>query len=95
MTPYRIASRAQTDLDEMWSYVARDSMAAADRLIALLYQKFLLLSTQPLIGEERPKLAPGLRSVSVGNYVVFYCPTQSGIEVARVIHAAREIGEQF
>jgi toxin ParE1/3/4 len=93
MIPYLIASRAQTDLDEIWSYVARDSMAAADRLIARFYQKFLLLSTQPLIGEERSELAADLRSFSVGNYVVFYRPVQSGIEVARVIHAARQIGE--
>jgi hypothetical protein len=36
-----------------------------------------------------------LRSFSVGNYVVFYRPMQSGVEVVRVIHAARDIGVQF
>jgi toxin ParE1/3/4 len=64
MIPYTIAPLAQNDLDGIWSYIARDSLAAADRLIALFHQKFLLLSSQPLIGEERPELAANLRSFS-------------------------------
>jgi toxin ParE1/3/4 len=95
MTPCLIAPRAQNDLDEIWSYIADDSHAAADRLIELFHQKFLLLSSQPLIGEVRPQLADDLRAFCLGSYVVFYRPTQPGIEVVRVIHAARDIGSQF
>ena len=95
MIPYTIAPLAQNDIDEIWNYIARNSLAAADRLIALFHRKFLLLASQPLIGEERPELATNLRSFSAGNYVVFYRPMRNGIEVARVIHAARDIGLQF
>ena len=95
MTPYRIAPHAQDDLDNIWSYIADDSRSAADRLIELFQQKFLLLSSQPLIGEARPQLAADLRSFCVGNHVVFYRLIKHGIEVARVIHAARDIGSQF
>jgi toxin ParE1/3/4 len=95
MTPYRIAFRAQNDLDEIWSYIADDSPASADRLIELFHEKFLLLSSQPLIGEAWPQYADDLRSFSVGNYVVFYRPAERGIEVVRVLHAARDIGSQF
>jgi toxin ParE1/3/4 len=95
MIPYTIAPLAQIDLDDIWRYIACDSLAAADRLIELFLDKFLLLSSQPLLGESRDALQPGLRSFSIGNYVVFYRPMQTGIEVARVIHAARDIDSQF
>ena len=32
-----------------------------------------------------------LREVPVGNYVVFYRPLPDGIEVDRVLHAARNV----
>jgi len=95
MTPYLIAPRAQDDLDEIWDYIADNSPASADRLIASFHEKFLLLSSQPLIGEARPQLADDLRGFCVGNYVVLYRLLQRGIEVVRVIHAARDIGAQF
>jgi len=31
----------------------------------------------------------------VGNYVIFYRPARGGAEIARVIHAARDIELQF
>lgn len=91
MTPYAIASQARNDLDAIWSYIAADSTAAADRLMDTFHEKFLLLSTQPFLGESRPDLAANLRVFCVGNYVVLYRPESPGIEVARVIHAARDV----
>ena len=44
MVPYSISSQAKNDIDEIWDYIARDSLAAADRIIALFARKFLLLS---------------------------------------------------
>lgn len=51
-------------------------------------QTFHLLGSQPLMGQSREDLAANLRSFSVGNYVILYRPAQSGIKVARVLHAA-------
>jgi toxin ParE1/3/4 len=95
MIPYTIAPLAQNDLDEIWLYISCDSLEAADRLIETFLHKFLLLASQPLLGESREDLQAGLRSFSLGNYVVLYRPSPNGIEVARVIHAARDIGAQF
>jgi toxin ParE1/3/4 len=47
------------------------------------------------MGQLRQDLAANLRSFSVGNYVILYRPTRTGIDVARVIHAARDIGALF
>jgi plasmid stabilization system protein ParE len=35
------------------------------------------------------------RSSAVGNYVIFYRVREDGIEVVRVLHAARDIPEFF
>ena len=47
------------------------------------------------MGRPRGELAPRLRSFPVGPYVLFYRPTPNGIEVARVLHGARDIPSLF
>lgn len=83
--------RALSDLDEVWDYIARDNPAIADRLLDKIAAKCEMLARQPLIGEARPDLAMNLREVPVGNYVIFYRPLSDGIEVVRVLHAARNV----
>lgn len=95
MNRYCLDADARDDLVSIHKFVARENLTAADRLIDDLKQKFRLLASQPLMGQQRPELAANLRSFSLGNYVVFYRPMQDGIQVARVIHAARDMGEQF
>jgi toxin ParE1/3/4 len=43
-----------------------------------------MLSDQPFAGRERPELAPGLRTLPVGNYVRGGMPLPNGIELVRV-----------
>ena len=89
------SSLAEHDLDEIWAYIAKDNPAAADRLIDAIVEKCELMATQPELGEARPELAPRLRSFHVGNYVVVYRPLADGIDIARLIHAARDIEALF
>ena len=83
--------RALHDLDEIWDYIARDNPVMADRVLDKMDAKCEMLASQPLIGEARPDLAANLREVPVGNYVIFYRPLADGIEVVRVLHAARNV----
>jgi toxin ParE1/3/4 len=89
------SSRAESDLDEIWDYIARDNPDAASKLLRTLGTKFEMLSKNPLIGQDRSELAPQMRSFSVGNYVIFYCPSSNGIEVVRVLHGARDMDGIF
>lgn len=86
---------ADRDLDEIWTYIAKDNPRAADRLIDAIVQKCQLMATQPELGELRPELAPRLRSYLIGDYVVIYRPMRDGIEIVRVIHSARDIQPLF
>jgi toxin ParE1/3/4 len=95
MSRYAIADVARGDLDSIWHRIARDNPGAADRTMDRLKERFRLLATQPLSGQSCDALGSGLRSVSVGSYVVFFAPTDDGIEVVRVIHGARDIEGLF
>ncbi len=75
---------------EIWSFIADDSVANADRFLALLDDKLNRLATQPLMGRSRDELMPGLRSFLFRRFIVFF-PLPDGIDIVRVIHSARDI----
>lgn len=79
------------DLADLWSFIANDSEAAADRYLDTLETKLQLLATQPRMGRERPELMPGVRSFPFDRYVVFFLSLSDGIELVRVLHSARDI----
>lgn len=86
---------AAADIGEIWDYIAEDSVAQADAWVDRLDGRLRLLATKPLMGRAREELAPGLRSLSFGRYVVFYQPVDDDIDVVRVLHSARDIDAQF
>lgn len=83
--------RAEEDLDEIWFYIAKDNLAAADKLLDEIGDSCRLLAQDPFIGRSRPELAPDLRSFPVSRYIVFYAPSAFGVEIVRVLHSARDI----
>ena len=82
---------ADADLFEIWDFLATDSLAAADRFVEELSQRANLLAATPLIGRARPELGSQIRSFPVGNYAIYYRPTEGGIEVARVLSSFRDL----
>lgn len=82
---------AALDILDIWDYIADEDITAADRWVDQLDSAFGRLATQPLMGRERPELAPDLRSFPFRRYVIFYVPLPDGIDVVRVLHSARDI----
>jgi toxin ParE1/3/4 len=93
----RVSRRPQAaaDIVEIWAFIAEDSPAAADRWVDGLDHKFNLWATQPLIGRARDELAPNLRCMPFGRYVVFNMPLRDGIDVVRVLHGSRDVDGAF
>lgn len=87
--------RAADDLIELWESIADDSVTRADAFIDGVDAKFHLLAEQPLLGRSRDELAPGLRSLPFGRYVIFYEVMPTGITIVRVLHGARDLGPLF
>lgn len=86
---------AQQDLDQIWDYIARDSVDAADRLLDRIQERCELVARQPLSGHAREELGLNVRCFVVGNYVVYYRPIRRSIEIVRVLHGARDISSLF
>ncbi|MBM3832603.1 MAG: type II toxin-antitoxin system RelE/ParE family toxin [Verrucomicrobia bacterium] len=47
------------------------------------------------MGCRREGLTPHLRSFPVANHLIFYRPMDGGIEVARILHGARDLPVLF
>ena len=61
--------------------------------MAKLFETFQLLATHAELGEPRPEFRCGeFRCFSVGNYVIFFRSVEGTVEIARVVHGARDIG---
>jgi toxin ParE1/3/4 len=86
---------ARDDILDIWAYIADDSLTQADRWVDRLDVQCALWATQPLIGRGRNELAPGIRSIPFGRYVVFFEPLPDGIDIVRVLHSARDIDAIF
>src|SRR5882672_2092112 len=95
MNRFRLSRRAETDIAEIRHYIALDNATAADRFVGELFDLFQLLGRNPEIGQQRHDLRPKLRSISHGNYAVFFYPANEGAEIAAVVHGARDIDSLF
>jgi toxin ParE1/3/4 len=92
-----IRAAAARDLAEQADYLAERSLEAALRFLDAVAETFRDLASMPEMGSPRqvrnPALA-GLRKWRIRgfeDYLIFYRPIGNGIEVLRVLHAARDI----
>jgi toxin ParE1/3/4 len=92
---YTLGPKANADLKSISKHIAQHNSGAAQRLKQLFVQRFGLLANNPLMGEARPDLAPELRMMSIGNYVIIFRPSKLGVEIVRVVHGARELDALF
>lgn len=89
-----LSGRAQNDLDPIWVYIASESgnTEIADRVLGSISEAFRILRSSPYIGRVRDSdLQQGLRSLPVGNYVIFYRIQSSEVRIVRVLHGRRDI----
>jgi toxin ParE1/3/4 len=91
MTHYALAPLAESDLDDIWLYIAREAGSdTADRLFDALIRRVLMLAVHPQAGRARPDIADNVRSFPVGSFVIYYRATPAGVMIARVLHGSRD-----
>jgi toxin ParE1/3/4 len=83
------------DLLQIWLRIAVDSVFHADRFLDFLDGKLSLLADVPGMGRPRPDLGTGLRAFPVDSYLIIFRVADHGIEIIRVLHAARDIESIF
>ncbi len=87
--------RASADVSEIWEFIARDNIERADAFVDRVDEKFRALAAQPLMGRERKELGPGIRSIAMAPYVIFYDALPDGVIIVRVLHGARDVEAEF
>ena len=99
MSCFRLTEQAKTDIRQIWDYIGiiKESPEMASRHVELIFERLRLLATQPLLGQLRDDLKPGLRVrvFAADNYAILYYPYPNGIGAVVVIHGARDIEGMF
>jgi toxin ParE1/3/4 len=83
--------RAEEDLQEIWLYIAADNVDAADRVLDDLATKLLNLAEHPQMGASRPDIAPDVRLLPVGNFLVLYRIHGHTVDVVRIVRGGRNL----
>ena len=92
MSSYTLGRDAERDLDDLWDYVAAESVEAADRLIAGFFEAFEALARNPGMGHKREDLAQlPVLFWPVGNYLIIYRAAGRLVEIVAIVHARRDI----
>lgn len=91
MSRYRYSTQAETDLDEITEYYSERSPEAGLAFLNALEARCRLLASFPRTGRRREDIGPGVRSIVVMKYIVYFREADDGIDVLRVLHGARDV----
>ncbi len=91
MSGYAFHPDAFADLDEIWEYIAKDNIDAADRVLTDIHSTLTTLVGSPQIGHQRPDLTtrPLRFHVVRDEYLVAYAPAEQPLWVLAVFHGRR------
>jgi antitoxin ParD1/3/4 len=90
MTAFVLHPAAYADLDDIWEYIAADSLEAADRVREEIFEKIRSLAKLPRQGHFRPDLtSQPLRFQAVRDYVIAYAPEEKPLAVLAILHGRR------
>ncbi len=92
MSKYQISSSANADLFEIWSFISKDSDAAADRVEFEFYETFRALAQMPGMGHSRLDLTrKAALFFPIYSYLIVYRSAGPDIEIVAVVSAYRNL----
>ena len=88
-----ISPEALQDMEDIHDHIAMDNTEAAGRVIQAFEEDISLLSSQPELGQLKPRLRHLCLWVvtQFPNYLIFYRVRDGAVEVVRVLHGARDL----
>ena len=92
MKNYVLSSDVEFDLDEIWEYIAGDSVEIADSVSARFFAAFDQIATNPNIGHKREDpTAQDVLFWPVNSFLIIYRRRTDTVEIVAVVRGAREI----
>lgn len=89
--PINRSELANCEIGDMWFGIAIHNPDTASRIVQRIDAQIRLLSEFPELGPERPEVAPGMRVLVEGNYLILYRVTEETVEIVRIVHGARDL----
>ncbi len=86
-----ISLEANRDLSEICDYFLENSVDAGDRFVAAFEKKCQYLANYPYLGRSYQEIMPGLRGLSLLNYIIFYTIADDAIVILRVVSGYRHL----
>lgn len=92
MNGYILGASVEFDLDDIWEFIAADSIDAADRWIDKLFEAFEALARMPGMGHKREDLTSHqILFWPVGRYLIIYRAESHPIQIVAVTQGSRDI----
>jgi plasmid stabilization system protein ParE len=92
---YQLSLKALDDLDDIWTYIAADSVDAATRVESAILEACEGIARYPLLGSKRREITPlPIRFWVVTrypNFMVVYRPETKPLQIIAVLHGKRNI----
>lgn len=94
---YHLTEHVETDLRDIWRYIAEDNPAAADRVEAALYDAFEKLARNPYMGHIRSDITsqPVRFWGGVYSYQIIYDPEPVPLRILRILSGWRAIDDHL
>jgi antitoxin ParD1/3/4/toxin ParE1/3/4 len=90
VSDYALHPEALADIDEIWEYIARESVDAADRAVETIFDNISTLAASPQQGHRRMDLTSSpLLFWRVYGYLIAYAPAERPLWIIAVIHGQR------
>lgn len=86
---------ARDDLEAIGLYIAEDDPDRALTFVAELENVSRLATVRPRSFPKREDLAPGLRKIVHGRYLIFFRELADEVRIERVVHGARNLPGLF
>ena len=92
---FRVSDEAKRDLRDIGRYIARDNPERAVSFVDELGGTIREAAKRPMSYPARDDLLPGLRSALHKPYLILFRVEADVVEIARVIHGARDLSAAF
>ena len=87
--------RARTDLQDLYTYISKDSPHYAQQFVERIFTAVEKLKTHPKIGRVVPEARQeDVRELLFHNYRIMYLLHPTKIFVVTVIHGSRDLSQQ-
>ena len=96
MGAYRLSRKAAADVEGIYTYtIEQHGLALARQYLDGLHACFQHLAEHPMLGRRADRIALGVRRHECQSHVVFYVLDESGVNIARVLHARMDAPRQY